>query len=288
MKDVVRIAKPDNPKDLKDVLEKGLKLFLKMRMDKGPADQPSDVPVIIDDGKLPGETTPGINALHFKDVNMVKLFKAFFAAGVICGVHHLDVDVALFLAISTSAAVPIAPFVVTKTGGMVPSDVAKAAALLAGLVCLGLLGHPIHVTKMLPHAMSGANSSAPRFGPAGFVSVVLVPFLSCQTTLVIGALNFKDANMVKLFKSFLAAKVICGVHHLDVVACHRMAKESGVALFLAISAPAAVPTAPFVMTKTSGKVPSEVAKAAALLAVLVCPGLFGHPIHDLVLQVLCP
>jgi hypothetical protein len=89
MKDVVRIAKPDNPKDLKDVLEKGLKLFLKMRMDKGPADQPSDVPVIIDDGKLPGETTPGINALHFKDVNMVKLFKAFFAAGVICGVHHL-------------------------------------------------------------------------------------------------------------------------------------------------------------------------------------------------------
>jgi hypothetical protein len=81
---------------------------------------------------------------------------------------------------------------------------------------------------MLPHAMSGANSSAPRFGPAGFVSVVLVPFLSCQTTLVIGALNFKDVNMVKLFKSFLAAGVICGVHHLDVVARLRMAKESGV------------------------------------------------------------
>ncbi|XP_025792283.1 uncharacterized protein LOC112873521 isoform X3 [Panicum hallii] len=289
MKDVVRIAKLDNPKDLKDVLEKALKLFLKMRMDKGPADQPSDVPVIIDDGKLPGETTPGINALHFKDVNMVKLFKAFLAAGVICGVHHLDVvarhrmakesGVALFLAISASAAVPIAPFVVTKTGGMVPSDVAKAAALLAGFVCPGLLGHPIHVTNMLPHAMSGANSSAPRFGPAGFVSVVVVPFLSCQTTLVIGALDFKDVNMVKLFKSFFAARVICGVHHLDVVACHRMAKESGVALFLAISAPAAVPTAPFVVTKTSGKVPSEVAKAAALLAVLVCPGLFGHPIH---------
>jgi hypothetical protein len=54
--------------------------------------------------------------------------------------------VALFLAISASAAVPIAPFVVTKTGGMVPSDVAKAAALLAGLVCPRLLGHPIHGT----------------------------------------------------------------------------------------------------------------------------------------------
>jgi hypothetical protein len=43
-----------------------------------------------------------------------------------------------------------------------------------------------------------------------------------------------------------------------------MAKESGVGLFLAISAPAAVPTAPFVVTKTRGMVPSEVAKAAAL------------------------
>jgi hypothetical protein len=61
-----------------------------------------------------------------------------------------------------------------------------------------------------------------------------------------------------------------------------MAKESGVALFLAISAPAAVPTAPFVVTKTSSKVPSEVAKAAALLAVLVCPRLLGHPIHGTV------
>jgi hypothetical protein len=49
---------------------------------------------------------------------------------------------------------------------------------------------------------------------SGFVSVVVVPFLSCQTTLVIGALDFKDVNMVKLFKSFFAARVICGVHHL--------------------------------------------------------------------------
>jgi hypothetical protein len=46
--------------------------------------------------------------------------------------HGKESGVALFLAISASAAVPIAPFVVTKTGGMVPSDVAKAAALLAG------------------------------------------------------------------------------------------------------------------------------------------------------------
>jgi hypothetical protein len=89
IKDAVMISMPDNPEDVKDVIQKVIRSLLKM--DKGPADQPSDVPVIIDDGKLPGETTPGINALHFKDVNMVKLFKAFLAAGVICGVHHLDV-----------------------------------------------------------------------------------------------------------------------------------------------------------------------------------------------------
>jgi hypothetical protein len=71
-------------------------------------------------------------------------------------------------------------------------------------------------------------TSHPRFGPAGFVSVVLAPFLSSQTTPAIDALHFKDVNMVKLFKSFLAAGVICGVHHLDVVARLRMAKESGV------------------------------------------------------------
>jgi hypothetical protein len=46
------------------------------------------------------------------------------------------------------------------------------------------------------------------------VSVVLAPFLSSQTTPAIDALHFKDVNMVKLFKSFLAAGVICGVHHL--------------------------------------------------------------------------
>jgi hypothetical protein len=68
----------------------------------------------------------------------------------------------------------------------------------------------------------------------------------------------------------------------DVVARHRMAKESGVALFLAISASAAVPIAPFVVTKTGGMVPSDVAKAAALLAGFVCPGLLGHPIHGTV------
>jgi hypothetical protein len=49
---------------------------------------------------------------------------------------------------------------------------------------------------------------------SGFVSVVLAPFLSSQTTPAIDALHFKDVNMVKLFKSFLAAGVICGVHHL--------------------------------------------------------------------------
>jgi hypothetical protein len=37
---------------------------------------------------------------------------------------------------------------------------------------------------------------------SGFVSVVLAPFLSCQTTPVIDTLHFKDVNMVKLFKSF--------------------------------------------------------------------------------------
>jgi hypothetical protein len=60
------------------------------------------------------------------------------------------------------------------------------------------------------------------------------------------------------------------------VACHRMATDSGVGLVLAISALAAVPTAPFIMTKTRGMVPSEVAKVSVLLAGTVCPGLLTH------------
>jgi hypothetical protein len=64
----------------------------------------------------------------------------------------------------------------------------------------------------------------------------------------------------------------------DEVARHRIAKESGVGvgLFVAISAPAAVPAAPPLLTKTTGMMPSEVARASFVLAGPVCPGLLGH------------
>jgi hypothetical protein len=81
------ISMPDNPEDVKDVIQKVIRSLLKM--DKGPADQPSDVPVIIGDGKLASQTTSGIAALHFKNLNMMKLLKAFLAARVIYGVHQL-------------------------------------------------------------------------------------------------------------------------------------------------------------------------------------------------------
>ncbi|XP_025792288.1 uncharacterized protein LOC112873523 [Panicum hallii] len=143
------ISMPDNPEDVKDVIQKVIRSLLKM--DKGPADQPSDVPVIIGYGKLASQTTSGIAALHFKNLNMMKLLKAFLAARVIYGVHQLDVvachrmatdsGVGLVLAISALAAVPTAPFIMTKTRGMVPSEVAKVSVLLAGTVCPGLLTH---------------------------------------------------------------------------------------------------------------------------------------------------